>query len=216
MGYASGSYAGLEGQWHDESLVIPASEVSVGDHMSNEMWLLINPSTYQWVEEGLARICSVYSYPWTGTCAGKGGGTTYEQFYADQDNAGNFHFYPIAQLTADGNNHVYEIVDVSNGSNDNYEVYLDYSLIATVTNQTSSSGYEMNVGMELLSNGPNSSEHSGTFDNYPEVYENSTGTWSYPSMSPDVTDNCNVDPQGQCFNGALYDNNQEWANSKPS
>jgi hypothetical protein len=214
-GYASGRYAGLEAQWHDESLVIPASEVSVEYHMSNEMWLLINSNTCQWVEEGLIRVCSVFPFS-SGTCASNGGGTTYEQFWGDADDAGNIYFHPIEQLTADGDNHVYEIWDSSDGSNDDYDVYVDYSLVGTSTDQTASSGYEMNVGMELYSNGPNSSEHSGTFDNYPEVYKNSTGVWSAPSMVGSVTDGCDVDPQGECFNGALYDSNQEWADSKPS
>ena len=227
--------SGLEGQWTDEDFQIPASEVDApytSDgyglyHFSEEMWLLTDESTDQWVEEGLARACDTDIYSqgeqYVGqSCTNAGGVPAYEQFWADDNKEDEFYWHLIGTLTPDGDNHVYEIWDSSNGGNIDYEVYLDYNLVATTTDQIKSSGYGLQSGFELYSPGINNKEYSGNFNQYMQQYVNSVGSWqnididgSQDEYVNDPCDSANPASNGQCFNHAVY-HPYEWSDSKPA
>ncbi len=70
----NGSFAGAESQFHNESLPMPNSEVRVGRHLTNELWLVAqhSSSVVDWVEEGVAIGCSVF--PGSGQTWSQAGG----------------------------------------------------------------------------------------------------------------------------------------------
>lgn len=225
VGDAENDYAGIEGQWLDTNLAMPADETDVGGHLTNEMWL--NTSSTQWVEEGLDQACDAF-VPTGDTCSEEGGVQAYLQFWADASSSGDFYFHLIDTLTPDGDNHVYEIWDGSNGGNNDYQVYLDYNQVGTSTVQNSSSGISLQAGMELYSPpGVNSDEHSPDFDNYIQTYINSRGTWADVDFNPDTVhdlpsgDNnlamnpCDEFPHGSCLYWSRAADN-EWIDGKPS
>lgn len=220
--------SGLEAQWHDLALTMPDSEVQDFGHLTNEMWL--NGDNGEWVEMGLSRGCSVN----TGgtTCLAAGGSDVYQQFAYEAGPNGYRAFHHIATLSADGNNHAYELWDSSNGANDTYYGYIDDSLVYTATKQTESSGASWSVGMELYSPSadPNSGESSGDrFHNYIQDYRNSDPGWNYVIMDSntsntapcDQSDNCVLNPCGgsgipeaACLFGART-SDYEWSEYKP-
>ncbi len=119
LGAENTTLSGLEGQWSDLSISMPSSEVENGYHASNEIWL--NMFDGQWVEEGLARSCTMW-VQLDQTCSGIGGSDAYLQFWADYSTHGVFFFHPIKTLTADGVSHSYEIWNSSNGANNYYDI----------------------------------------------------------------------------------------------
>jgi hypothetical protein len=227
IGQAVNDYAGIEGQWTDEPITMPSSEVQDGYHLSNELWLTM--SNGQWVEEGLAVGCTEI-VPLGDTCSGIGGSDAYMQFWADEG-VSNYYFHPIDTLSADGTSHSYEIWDSSDGANDDFNVYLDYNLINTSTVQHTSTGSSLQAGMELYSPGINSSEYTSSsttaFQNYTEVYLNSQGYWRYVIFDPDtvhssctVSDDCAEDDcsdfgYGYCLWWSR-ESSYDWADSKPA
>jgi len=222
---ANGSFSGAESQFHNESLTMPNSEVQDGGHLTNELWLVTQYSSnvVAWVEEGLAIGCSVFPGPGQ-TCSQAGGAPEYQLFWADDYGApscvyGCFYFHSKGAVSANGTNHVYEIWDPSNGSNDTYNIYYDYNVIGRSTIQHVSSGIQVQNGMELYAPfGINPNESSGTFNNYAQGYQNGVG-WVYFSSSDSyglVDDGCGSGyPQGYCLNGIGYQAS-EWSDNKPS
>jgi hypothetical protein len=228
-GVERGAWSGMEGTWDDQSMSMPASEISVGGHMTNEMWLATNGLS-QFIELGLARQCDKLV---TGdeTCSGIGGINAYMEFWGDENPQGSIFFHWIKNIDQDGDSHSYEMWDDSNCGNDDFNVYIDYNLINTSTNQVDCNSYQLDAGMELLSPpGINSGESTGgNFDNYIEKYSNSTGEWTdadfttTDSSSASCTadgDDCNMDPcavfsAGGCLHG-LRISADEWQDSKPA
>lgn len=225
------TFSGLEGQWDDRVINMPDSEVEQDyGHLNNEMWLIM--SNGQWVEEGLSEQCSTGPASNGKTCSQNGGTDSYLQFWGDAADGGQVvYFHPIKTLSADGDNHVYEIWDGSNCTNNDWQVYLDYNLIGTSTVQSTCRGDHFNVGIELYSPpGINSNEYTGGtwFHNYMQYYENSVGSWQYVNL--DTTTyytypcgdgvNCDEDPcsqfsAGSCLNGSR-DSSYTWSDNKPS
>lgn len=152
------------------------------------------------------------------------GAPEYQKFWADDYGApsciyGCFYFHSKGAVSADGTNHVYEIWDPSNGSNDTYNIYYDYNQIGTSTTQHVSSGIQVQNGMEVYAPyGINPNESSGTFNNYAEGYQNGVG-WVYFTSSDSygtVDDGCGSGyAQGYCLNGIGYQAS-EWSDNKPS
>jgi hypothetical protein len=109
IGAEHGTFAGLEGQWDDRVISIPADEIQDDfAHLNNEMWLITSAGPF--VEEGLSDQCT--TGPPTGTnqtCTGNGGTESYLQFWGDQGASGLPAFHLIDTLSADYDNHVYEL-----------------------------------------------------------------------------------------------------------
>ncbi len=209
---------GLEGQWYDELLNMPHSEVEDGYHISNEMWFATsyNSHGYGWVEEGLANACNVYGATSSDTCADLGGEQAYLQFWATQDNVANkFYFRLIDNLSPDGDNHVYEIWDTSSCDNDDFTIYVDFAAVGTATDQHSCKSDEEFFGIELSSPGANSGEVADTFNNYMQYYDDGVGWEYYGSPAGEITIPCGTYPNGECLNGTTYQDS-EWSDNKPS
>lgn len=222
---ANGSFSGAESQFHNEGLTMPNSEVQVGGHLNNELWLVTQntSSVLAWVEEGLTIQCSVF--PGSGqTCSQAGGVPEYQKFWADHYGSptcvyGCYYFHSKGAVSADGTNNVYEIWNTSNGSNDTYNMYYNYNQIGTSTIQHVSSGIQVQSGLELYSPpGINSNESAGNFNNYAEGYQNGIGWAPFTTSNSygTVDDGCGSGyPQGSCLNGISY-HVSEWSDSKPS
>jgi hypothetical protein len=213
--YQSGNN-GLEGQWHDELLNMPHSEVEDGYHISNEMWFMTDSNG--WVEEGLANACDHFFS--TGTCAEAGGEQAYLRFWASNDSQnGEFYFHLIGTVSPDGDNHVYEIVDPSSCDNDDYTVYVDYDSVGTATDQFYCNSEAEMFGIELDSPGANSGEVADTFNNYMQYYDDGVGWEYYTSPAGVNTIPCGTGsgyyPNGECLNGTTYQAS-EWSDNKPS
>ena len=213
----NGSFSGAESQFHNEGLTIPNTEIQAGGHITNELWLLTHnsPSLTSWVEEGLADSCTVFFY--SGTRSSNHGVPEYQLFWADDGTS--FYFHSKGAQSANGSNNVYEIWDPSNGANNEYNIYYNYTIIGHSTIQTVSSGVQLQAGMELYAvYGINANEYSGNFNNYVQGYQNGVGWKSLtPSNSYGVAnDGCGSGyPQGKCLNGIAYQTS-EWSDSKPS
>lgn len=228
MGVQNSSFSGLEGQWDDRTMIMPASEINVGGHLTNEMWLATTGG--QFIELGLARQCDVLVLAGE-TCSGNGGINAYMQFWGDEDTSGNIYFHWVQNIDQDGDSHSYEIWDSSDCDNDIYDIYIDYNYINDSTDQITCNGTQLNTGMELYApSGINSGEYTdGDFYNYIETYSNSTGEWNYVDFSGTTSSvdtcsdngyNCVMDPcsefaDGSCLHG-LRESDYEWADSKPS
>lgn len=241
---SGGKWSGIEGQWHDSTMVIPASEANDFGHLNNEMWLYAKPadssiSGSAFVELGLGRGCdnSDGSTPVAGSsCSATKGKSAYYQFYAWTPAAGDGsqYFAPIKNIDMDGDNHVYEIWDSSNCANDKFEYYVDYDLVATSPSMGFCNGQSLTAGLELASPaGDNSGEYTGTFNNYIQVYSNSSGTWSNADFTGSgntlsdtptyeclengencITFPCATNPSSICVHGLRVSAN-EWQDSKP-
>lgn len=187
-----GSSSGLEGQWHDNNMYLSTADYNSSGHITNEMWAL---TAVGWIETGLLNSANLWG-------ANPCGCVAYQQFWADDN--GNFYFHWLNNLSPDGNNHVYEILNRGGGSN-YWDIYLDYSYKGTSRIQTTTTSYQTQVGLELFQGYGqpyvNSSSHADTFTNYIEDY---SGSWFYPTWTSSWVDNgCNVYPQGDCLNGSI-------------
>jgi hypothetical protein len=241
---SGGKWAGIEGQWDDSKMEIPASESNDFGHLNNEMWLYANKAnstiaTSAFVELGLGRGCdnSDGLTPKSGSsCSATGGINAYYQFYAWTPAAGDGsqYFAPIKNIDMDGDNHVYEIWDSSNCANDKFEYYVDYDLVATSPSMGFCNGQSLTAGMELAEPGgvsDNSGEYSGTFDNYIQLYSNSSGAWSNANFTSSVLSDtptydcledgescitfpCAGNPADICLHGLRVAAN-EWQDDKP-
>jgi hypothetical protein len=226
------AFSGLEGQWDDRQINMPASEVNQDyGHLNNEMWAI--NSSGGWVEEGLSQQCSAGPPPPgnTETCAARGGSDSYLQFWGDAaSSTSKVAFHLIKTLSADGDNHSYEIWDSSDCANNDWAVYLDFNKVNTSTVQSHCRGTYFNVGIELYSPpGINGSEYTGgnSFHNFMQVYQDSVGSWAdadldsgtYHTEPCGIQFNCAMDPcdtfaAGSCLTWSL-DSSSQWSDNKP-
>lgn len=155
-------YAGVD-NFTNVQLNADGASSTNGIHTNQEMWFYTHADESQWVETGIRQG---YWIP----CAC----VHYVQFWAEFDAVGNELRHTIALTSANGSDHTYEIQRDS--SNHNYwNVYLDYNLVGTATNQSSATGYEVQHGLETTELGPNT--YSGLANHSPLEYENAAGTF---------------------------------------
>jgi hypothetical protein len=184
-----GTSSDLEGQWHDNNMYLSTADYAADGHVTNEMWALTNIG---WLETGLLSSGNIWG---ANPCKCN----AYQQFWADDN--GNFYFHWLTNISPDGHNHVYELL---NFGTTYWYVYLDYGYVGTSTIQTTTTSYQTQVGLELYTGlgrpYVDSSSHSDTFTNIIADYY---GSWFYPPWTAAYVDNgCNVYPLGVCLNGA--------------
>lgn len=207
-GYTFDTASGIEGQWHDNNMYLSGADYSANGHINNEMWIQTPNGGY--VEMGLFN--GILPYPFGNPC----NCVAYQQFWADTTDSGYQYNHWIADLTPDGSNHVYEILN-QYGTN-MWDICVDYVCNNTSTVETASVGTYEPIGIELAQgyNGPDidTSSHADNFDNYWQTLEN--GSWVYPAVTPYIDHQCLADlsNQGYCLNG-LPEQNGEWSDSKP-
>jgi hypothetical protein len=228
---AQNTYYGAYDTFTDASINMPTSEIGDLGHLNNELWLYTNYGQTQWVEAGSGRHCTKYSL--TGTCSSAGGLDRYIQFWADFDSSGNEHFHLLNAYTShDGKQHTFQIDDLADYPNADYDVSLDGNVVGTSTDQLNNFGTTINVGMELYSPpGINFNEYTDSFVNSAYVFATSgtsfrkadldTGTVHNRSDPSCLTTNsCTLDPcsefSGQpCLYWSLTSPNQ-WTVKKPA
>lgn len=199
--YTTSGLEGAEGQWHNNNLYMSSADYSQGYHINDEMWLYTNSNLSQWVETGLRN-----GYDPTDPCQC----TAYEAFWADFNNQGYEFRHTILNTTPNGTNHVYEVLNQGGGST-HWNVYYDYNLVGTSTNQISSQAYVHQSGIEV--GGPvDPSDHADTFNNYLQVYNGGWKNWSSEGTWIDYP--CGANPQGYCLNGSSSILS-EWSANKP-
>lgn len=155
-------YGGFD-DFRNVALTATGASSTNGIHINQEMWFYTHADESQWVETGLRQG---YWLP----CAC----VRYTRFWADFDAAGNEYRHTISYPAADGSDHQYEVL--RNSSNHNYwDVYIDYNRVGTSTNQGSSTGYEVQHGLETTEIDGN--VHSGLANHSPLEYMNGAGAF---------------------------------------
>jgi hypothetical protein len=181
------------------------SDYNALGHINQEMWIQTPNGGY--VEEGLLNGKQPNGNPYNNVA--------YQQFWASTTDQGYQYDHWIANLSPDGHNHVYEIVN--RGGTNLWDIYLDYgSPRGTSTAESSGVGNYEPIGIELAQGGGHPdidpSSHADNFDNYWQVLQG--GRWIYPVVSGYVDHGCSNHPLGYCLNGQIYGNG-EWSDNKP-
>ncbi len=205
----NGAFSGMEGQWHNNNMYLSSSDFHNLGHLSDEMWFNTAFDNSTWVETGLNNaLYEAAPKPDPCNCI------AYQQFWADNA-AGVFYYHFLDNTSPNGSNHVYEIL---NRSGTNYfDVYLDYSLVGTSTNQTIATSADIQTGLELdqgtADETLDTSSHADNFDNY--IQYRSGGSLHDAGFNSFIIDQgCNPHPQGYCMNGKSYGSG-EYSDSKP-
>jgi hypothetical protein len=182
------------------------------------------------VEAGVQRQCS--KWPGDETCSQVGGSNTYNKFWAETDQNGNFYWNAISESSShDGVSHTWQIWNASLGTNNAYDIYIDDNYVAASAHQIYPSGGVLQAGMELYSPpGINSSESSGSFTNTMYVWRVGQTQWNQSTLDTStshdasdgacgLTSNCAMDDcsdfaQGVCISWSL-DTPNVWEDQKP-
>lgn len=206
-GQGNERYYGSFDNFDDNDMTSDLAAIAGGNHVNNETWLYTHSDESQWVEFGIRQG---YFPGSPGSCSGYP--CAYGRFWADFDSSGNEYRHIVSFTTPTGANHTYEIArDASN--HDYWDLYLDYNLVGQSTNQGSSTGYEIQVGLEDSLVTPDTS--AATFNHSPLRYENTTGSWvDWPYLETWIDYGCNLNPTGYCLNGDP-NGTTIWLDNKP-
>jgi hypothetical protein len=221
MGAEVGNFGGVESTFETLDMNM-SGEAQYGYHISNEVWM--NQEDGQWVEEGLARGCTVYGATDFVDCTSVGGTTSLFQFWADLDTNSNFNFHLINTISASTTTHTYEIWN--KGACGDIYLYIDGNSTGHTNSQPQCTVPNVQAGMELDSPGINSNEYTGDeYSNQTKVYGTSWTNADFDSGTSDTFpcgyyDNCGIDPcseqpDGSCLHQSRT-SDSVWSDYKPS
>jgi hypothetical protein len=182
-------YTGGFDDFRNVSLTATGASSSNPIHTNQEMWLYTHSNESQWVEMGLRQ-----GYWIPCNCV------KYVLFWADFNSAGQEFRHTISYPSADNSVHEYEIL--RDGANQSYwDVYYDYNYIGQSTNQGSSTGYEVQHGLEVTEISGNTK--SGLANHSPLEYRDTSGTFVHdPYQKTWVDSQCPGMTQGTtCLTG---------------
>ncbi len=183
------TYLGGYDNFTDLSLQMDSNGVSGENHINQEMWFYTHSNESQWVETGIREGY----WPGHGSCQ-----CGYGRFWADFNSSGT-EFRHLIQYVRDdkGSNHSYQVIR-SSSNTDDWNVYLDYNLVGTSTVQGSSTGYEVQMGLEDSLVTPDSS--SDLFNHSPLEYMGTNGAfYDFPYMERWEDYPCASNPTGYCL-----------------